>query len=72
MIALMPEKTASNFRLSLQTQRRLAKLALRLGKSKTEVLELAVTHLLGSLERDQAVWLTAPSEPQSDPQEELG
>jgi len=72
MIAFMPEKQQANFRLSPTTTRRLAKLALRLGKSKTDVLETAVVHLLGTLERDQAVWMTVPSEPQTEFQEDAG
>lgn len=40
------------------------KLTGRLGKTETEIVSVGVAHLLGSLERDQPIWMTAPSEAQ--------
>lgn len=60
----MPRKTQS-FRFSDRTRERLDKLgAILPGKSETAILEDAVAHLLGSLERDEPVRMTAPSDSQ--------
>ena len=72
-LLLMPEKSSTSFRLSATAQRRLRKLCYRLGKAerdRAEVLETAITHCLGSLERDQPLWMTVPSEPQTAIEEE--
>lgn len=64
------ERTAESFRFSAATRRRLAKLALRLGKSKVAVVEIAVVHLLATLESaDKRVYLTADSEAQGEGEE---
>jgi hypothetical protein len=61
-IVHLPRATR-NYRFDEQTIQRLNKLSNRLGaKTETDILEDAIAHLLGSLERDQPVWMTAPSE----------
>lgn len=61
---VMPtEKGASrSFRFSTVTSRRLERLSDLLEKSDTAILEDAIAHMIGTLERDQPVWLTAPSD----------
>ena len=62
IIELMPETPVSRHRLSARTREQLEVLHDVLGKTESEILEDAVAHLLGTLERDQPVWLTAPSD----------
>lgn len=57
----LPKATRS-YRFDELTIQRLNKLANRLGKTETEIVSTGVAHLLGSLERDQPLWMTAPSE----------
>jgi len=58
-------REARSYRFDELTLERLNKLSNRLaGKGETEIVRDALGHLLGSLERDQAVWMTAPSEVQ--------
>jgi predicted transcriptional regulator len=64
----MPD-TASSFRLSVATRRRLDALSSRLNLTKTDVIGIAITHLLSCLERDQTIWLELPSEPKGGPPE---
>ncbi len=63
----MPEKTPSAFRLSTLARKRLARLAEDLDKSEPEVLELAITHLRGSMARDQMIWITVPEGSDDEP-----
>ena len=59
LFQLMPEKTARSFRLSTVTQRRLERLADILEKNDTAILEDAIAHLLGTIDRDLPVYLTS-------------
>jgi hypothetical protein len=43
--------------------KRLERLRRMVDKSPSGVLSLALAHLLATLERDQPIWLTVPSEP---------
>ncbi len=55
------EKSSSrSYRFTNSTASRLEKLADILEKSDTAIIEEAIAHLLGTLERDQPVWLTSP------------
>jgi hypothetical protein len=57
--------TQRSYRFDEQTVERLNKLSNRLGnKTETQIITDAIGHLLGSLERDQPIWMTAPSESQ--------
>ena len=63
IITLVPDKTQASFRLSDQVLDELQRLADRLGKSRPDVLELAVTHLSGTLEHNQPVFIGPPPKP---------
>jgi len=55
------EKSSSrSYRFTNSTASRLERLADMLEKSDTAIIEEAIAHLLGTLERDQPVWLTSP------------
>ncbi len=54
--------TPRSFRLSEQDIDRLNRLQRRLGRSQTEVVSMAITHLLAALLRDERVHLTVPDE----------
>lgn len=59
-------KQRRNFAFDELTIERLNKLSNRLGgKTDTDIIRDSLAHFLGSLERDQAVWMTAPSEVQN-------
>lgn len=58
IIELMPEKTPTTFRLSPLAKRRLRAMAESTDRSDAEILEIAIAHLLGTLDRDQPVWMT--------------
>lgn len=57
--------TPRSFRLSEQDIDRLGQLQRRLGRSQTEVVSMAITHLLASILRDERVHLTVPDEPEA-------
>lgn len=58
-------RTARSYRFDEQTIQSLNKLANRLGsKTDTEIVSIGIAHLLGSLERDNPIWMTAPSDTQ--------
>ena len=67
---VLPMSEPLNVRLSARAAARLDRLQRKLSASKTQVVEDALVHLLGSLERDQAIWLTVPGEAQEAPEEE--
>jgi predicted DNA-binding protein len=46
------------FRLSALAKRRLKYIARTLGKSEAQAAEIAITHLLATLEHNQGVWIT--------------
>jgi len=50
------------FKLSAATNRRLERLSRILDKSDTAIIEDAIAHLLGTLERDEPIRMTAPSD----------
>lgn len=50
------------FKLSASTNQRLERLSKMLDKSDTAIIEDAIAHLLGTLERDEPVRMTAPSD----------
>jgi hypothetical protein len=56
IIELMPDPSA--FRISPLAKRQLKQLAEQQDKSDAEILEIAIAHLLGTLDRDQPVWMT--------------
>jgi hypothetical protein len=64
ILRLMPiEKGPQRgFKLSAATNRRLQRLSRILDKSDTAIIEDAVAHLLGTLERDEPVRMTSPSD----------
>lgn len=61
MFHLMPVKksTSRHYRFSSLTERRLERLADILEKSDTGILEDAIAHLLGTIDRDLPVYLTS-------------
>jgi hypothetical protein len=60
IIELVPNKTQTSLRLSDQTLSTLQRLADKLDKPRPEVVELAVTHLDGTLAHDQPVYIGPP------------
>lgn len=62
----MPERPASAFRLSTLARRRLKDMAEKMDKPESQIVELAITHLAGTTQRDQPVFMTVPDE-DSDP-----
>lgn len=64
IIALVPTPTIqSTVRLAEPAHEELQRLADKLGKSRPEVLELAIIHLSGTLRAGQPVYLDPPPEP---------
>ena len=55
-----------SFRLSDQDVARLARLARVLGRSQTEIVSMALVHLLATIDRDERVHLTVPEEAEPD------
>ena len=51
------------FRMTNLDDKRLDRLRRMVGRPASAVQSLALVHLLATLERDQPVWLTVPSEP---------
>ena len=60
IIALVPAKKNTQLRLSDQTLETMQQLADRLGKKRAEVVELALTHLEGTLRNGQPVHILPP------------
>jgi predicted transcriptional regulator len=59
------EKSNSrSYRFTNSTAKKLERLADIMEKSDTAIIEEAIAHLLGTLERDQAVWMTSPKDAQ--------
>lgn len=61
----MPAQRTSNsrsYRFTNSTVSKMERLAALLEKTDTQILEEAVAHLLGTLERDQPVWMTSPKD----------
>lgn len=58
----MPGHSRS-FRLSDQAIRRMERLVRMLNTSRNDVVEIAVSHLLATVEKDEPVYLRVPSEP---------
>lgn len=63
IIELMPEKPTSTFRLHPVTKKRLDDIAAELGKSRTEVLEIAIHHLAGTLGAGLGVYVIVNPNP---------
>lgn len=64
IIALVPTpKTQSTFRLADPIIEELQRLADKLGKSRPEVVELAITHLAGTVRAGQPVYIDPPPKP---------
>jgi hypothetical protein len=57
-----PKGESRNFKFGPLTAKRLEKLGRKLDKSDTAILEIAITHLLSTLERDEPVRMTIPTE----------
>ena len=63
ILRLMPSEKSANsrsYRFTNSTTKRLERLSDILEKTDTAIIEEAIAHLLGTLERDQPVWLTSP------------
>ena len=60
IIELVPAKKQAQFRLSDQTLTTLQQLADKLGKPRPDVVELALTHLEGTLRNGQPVYIDPP------------
>jgi predicted transcriptional regulator len=57
------EKSSSrSYRFTNKTAANIARLADLMEKSDTAIIEDAIAHLLGSLERDQSLWATRPGD----------
>lgn len=59
----MPDKVPSGFRLSPLARRRLKLMADNMEKSEAAILEIAITHLLGTLEHDEGVRMAVSETP---------
>ena len=57
-----PRPRNASFRFSPRALRHLDSLEARLGRSRTDITELAYAHLLATLERDERVHLAPPSD----------
>ena len=60
IIALVPEKKQSQFRLSNTVLVEIDQLSQRLEKGRADVVELAVTHLYGTVRAGQPVYIDPP------------
>ena len=60
IIELVPAKKQAQFRLSDQTLSTLQRLAEKLEKPRPDVVELALTHLDGTLRNGQPVYIDPP------------
>jgi len=60
IIQLVPAKTQTSLRLSDSILEELQRLADKLGKARPEVVELAISHLSGTLAHDQPVYIGPP------------
>jgi hypothetical protein len=60
IIALVAQKRQQGFRLSNEVIEQLQRLSEQLGKPRPDVVELAITHLSGTLAHDQPVYLGPP------------
>ena len=63
IIALVPPKTQTTFRLNDVVLDELQRLSDRLNKPRPDVLELAITHLSGTLRANQPVYIDPPEPP---------
>jgi hypothetical protein len=60
------EKSSSrSYRFTNKTAANLERLAELMEKSDTQIIEDAIAHLLGTLERDQPLWATRPGDVKS-------
>ena len=64
LIELDGKRQPSSFRLSPRAEQRLTRLAQRLAVNRTQAVEDAIAHLLGTIERDLPTWRTIPGEPE--------
>ena len=62
ILRLMPAEKGNSrsYRFTNSTTKKLERLSDITEKSDTAIIEEAIAHLLGTLERDQPVWLTSP------------
>lgn len=60
IISLVPAKRQAQFRLSDQTLETLQQLADRLGKPRPDIVDLALTHLDGTLRNGEPVHILPP------------
>jgi len=63
IIALVATTTQTSLRLSTSVLEELQRLADKLDKPRPEVVELAITHLSGTLAHDQPVYIGPPPDP---------
>lgn len=62
-LTMPTEKSSSrSYRFSNSTANRIKRLAELLEKSDTQIIEDAIAHLLGTLERDQPLWAISPED----------
>ena len=62
IIELVPTKVQTSLRLSPPIFDELQRLADKLGKPRPDVVELAISHLSGTLAHDQPVYIAPPPE----------
>jgi hypothetical protein len=63
IIELVQPKTQTSLRLSTAALDELQRLADKLDKARPDVVELAITHLSGTLAHDQPVYIEPPPKP---------
>jgi len=67
IIALVPETRASTFRLNTELRAHVDHLAKQLGKSRPEIVRLAIVHLAGTLRSGQPVFIDVPAPSPDEP-----
>lgn len=62
ILSLMPAQRSNSrsYRFTNGSVKKLERLSGLLEKTDTQIIEEAIAHLLGTLERDQPVWMTSP------------
>ena len=63
ILDLMARDNPTGLRLTPRGLARLERLAGIVGRSRSEVAELAITHSLSTVLRDHPLWVTLPGEP---------
>lgn len=63
----MQKSNSRSYRFTNGSVKKLERLGRLLEKSDTQIIEDAIAHLLGTLERDHPVFLTSPGDTQKGP-----